>query len=92
MILAGDVAGKIPSDINDCLVGLGPAQIDKHRQCVDGVDQGVHEVGEDDEDDVHVPDLFPLEIKESLRQGMFKESAVRTLHQSYEYGDIQTMP
>ena len=62
--------------------------MDKHRERVDGVDEGVHEVGEDDEGDVHVLDLFPLEVKESLRQRMFEQSAVWTFHEFYEYGDI----
>ena len=88
MIFAGDVAGNIPSNVNDFVIGFWPTQVDEHRESVDGVDQGVHEVGEDDEGDVHVLDLFPLEMKEGLRQGMFEESAVRTLHQFYEYGDI----
>ena len=91
MKFAGDGTGYIPPDINDVLIGLGPAQLDKHRENVDGVDQGVHEVGEDDEDDVHVLDLFPFEMQESLRQGMFEESSVRTLHQFYEYGDILSL-
>ena len=91
MKFAVDVFGYIPPDINDVLIGLGPAQLDKHRENVDGVDQGVHEVGEDDEGDVHVLDLFPLEMKESLRQWMFEESTVGTLHQFYEYGDILTL-
>ena len=88
MKFAGDVTGYTPTDINDVVIGLGPAQIDKHLESVDGVDHGVNEVGEDDEADVHVLDLFPLEMKESLREGMFEESAVRTFHQFYEYGDI----
>ena len=45
-------------------------------------------MGEDDEGDVHVLDLFPLEVMESLRQRMFEQVAVRTLHEFYEYGDI----
>ena len=48
-------------------------------------------MGEDDEGDVHVLDLFPLEVKESLRQRMFEQVAVRTLHEFYEYGDILTL-
>ena len=48
-------------------------------------------MGEDDEGDVHVLDLFPLEVKERLRQRMFEQVAVRTLHEFYEYGDILTL-
>ena len=48
-------------------------------------------MGEDDEGDVHVLDLLPLEVKESLRQRMFEQVAVRTLHEFYEYGDILTL-
>ena len=72
MILTGDVAGNVPSDPNDIFVSIGAAQVDKHRESVDGVDQGVDEVGEDDEGDMHVLDLFPLEMKERLREGMFQ--------------------
>ena len=88
MIFAGDLGRNIPSHVNNFVIRLGPTQGDEHQESVDAVDQGVHEVGEDDEGDVHVLDLFPLEMKEGLRQGMFEESAVRTLHQFYEYGDI----
>ena len=93
MICAVDFAGNIPSNVNHIFfVGLWPTQIDKHRDGVDGVDQGVHEVGEDDEGDVHVLDLFPLEMKESLRERMFEESAVGALDELYEDGDILAPP
>ena len=88
MIFAGDVAGNIPSNVNDFVIGFWPTQVDEHRESVDGVHQGVDEVGADDEGDVHVLNLFPFEMKESLRQGMFEESAVGTLHQFDEYRDI----
>ena len=93
MICAVDFAGNIPSNVNHIFfVGLWPTQIDEHRDGVDGVDQGVHEVGEDDEGDVHVLDLFPLEMKESLRERMFEESAVGALDELYEDGDILAPP